>query len=325
LSLAVHPGGEPTLDQLDQLLQTVRSLKIDWIAAVGGGSVLDVAKAAAGLAQALKPAATYFDGAPIETEPLPFLAAPTTAGTGSEATVNAVLIHPGDHRKKSIRDPRWMPRCVILDPNLLIGCPPPVIADSGMDALTQAIEAYASRYATPFSDGIAVEAISLLHRYLPVVFKGCATDDDRLGLLTGSYLGGMALSLARLGVVHGIAHPLGSLFSIPHGRICALCLPLALDLNRPTLGDKYDRLSGLLGADAVTAIQQRLADFSIRSPLEGVDISDSLEFIVKETLASGSSQANSKTVTRTDVLTLLYGLGCRLPTSPSVPQINPRK
>jgi len=313
LDLSVHAGGEPTLDQLDQLLQSVRSLKIDWIAAVGGGSVLDIAKAAAGLAHARHSPSAYFDGTPIEVAPLPFLAAPTTAGTGSEATVNAVLIHPGDRRKKSIRDSRWMPRCIILDPNLLIGCPAPVIADSGMDALTQAIEAYSSRYASRFSDSVALESIALLHRHLPPVYAGSATDDDRFGLLSGSYLGGLVLSMARLGVVHGIAHPLGSLFNIPHGRICALCLPLSLEMNRTALGEKYDRLSSVLAGDAISVIRCHLSNFAIRSPLEGIEIADSLEFIVKETLASGSCQANCKTISRADVLTLLQGLGCRLP------------
>jgi alcohol dehydrogenase class IV len=296
------------------LLQSIRSRPIDWIAAIGGGSVLDLAKAAAGLAHAHQSPTAYFNGAPLEVDPLPFLAAPTTAGTGSEATVNAVLIHPGDRRKKSIRDPRWMPRCVILDPNLLIGCPAPVIADSGMDALTQAIEAYTSRYASRLSDSVALESIDLLHRHLPPVYSGAATDDDRLGLLSGSYFGGLVLSMARLGIVHGIAHPLGSLYHIPHGRICALCLPLALELNRTSLGEKYDRLSCALEGDAISVIRSHLSAFDIHSPLEGVDISDSLEFIVKETLASGSCQANCKTVTRPDVLTLLRDLGCRLPT-----------
>jgi hypothetical protein len=160
---------------------------------------------------------------------------------------------------------------------------------------------------------VALEAVTLLHAHLPAVFKGGASDKDRLGLLTGSYLGGWALSMARLGVVHGIAHPLGSLYHIPHGRICALCLPLALEMNREALGKKYHRLSNLLGVDAVSSIRSHLADFAIRSPLEGVDISDSLEFIVKETLASGSCQANCKTITRADVQHLLRGLGCRFP------------
>jgi alcohol dehydrogenase class IV len=305
----VHTGGEPTLTQLDELRATLRSARADWVAAVGGGSVMDLAKAAAGLAPSSLTSADAFDGAAIDVDPLPFLAAPTTAGTGSEATVNAVLIHPGNRRKKSIRDPRWMPRCVILDPHLLRGCPPAVVADSGLDALTQAIEAYASRHATPFSDGIALEAARLLNQHVSTVFHGRGTDADRTGLLQGSFLAGWALSLARLGIVHGIAHPLGSLYGIPHGRICAVCLPLALDLNRGPLGKKYDSLCNLFGDDATTAIRKLLKTFDIHSPLDGIDVSPQLNFIVQETLASGSCQANCKTVTREDVLNLLRQLG----------------
>ncbi len=308
-----HAGGEPTLDQLDRLRATLRAGSTDWVAAVGGGSVMDLAKAAAGLAPSSLTSAAAFDGAAIEVDPLPFLAAPTTAGTGSEATINAVLIDPRTRRKKSIRDPRWMPRYVILDPDLLRGCPAPVIADSGLDALTQALEAYGSRHATSFSDLIALEAARLLHRHLPAVFEGRGDDDDRAGLLQGSFLAGLALSMARLGIVHGIAHPLGSLYNIPHGRICALCLPPALELNRDALGIKYARLSALLGGDAAAVIRNRIQSFGIQSPLTGVDVSAALEFIVQETLASGSCQANCKSVSRIDVLSLLQQLGCRLP------------
>lgn len=304
----VHPGGEPTLDQLEQLLAFARSRPVQWVAAVGGGSVLDIAKSAALLFHATRPIADYHDGAAVEAPVLPFLAMPSTAGTGSEATVNAVLTNSQTGIKKSIRDTRCMARVVVLDPVLLRSCPPAVIAHSGMDAFTQAVEAYTSRYATWWSDQLALQASGLIATHLVPVYRG-ATGEAPLNLLLGSYLAGLALSMARLGVVHGLAHPLGAIYRVPHGQVCAVCLPYALEFNRGAIGAKYHALSHSVGEDLIQKVNACMHALSLQSPFAGQTLR-CRDRIIAETLSSGSTRANPQPITSAEIdwfLTRLFG------------------
>jgi alcohol dehydrogenase class IV len=301
-----HAGGEPTLAQLDALLADARAWRPDWIAAIGGGSVLDIGKACAGLLHAPLPPAAYHGGEAIPPAHTPFAAVPTTAGTGSEATIVTVLTDERAGLKKSIRHPTFMPRLVILDAHLLAGCPPAVVAASGMDALTQAIESYISRGATWFSDALAGEAMRRIHAALPRVVAG-AGGPDAEALLTGSYLAGLALSHARLGLVHGLAHPLGLRYHAPHGVVCAVCLPEVLAFNHAAAGDKYGVLADLLGGDPVACTRALLASLGIVSPFRGQALIDE-PAIVSETLASGSTAANPRAVSEDDVKTMLARL-----------------
>ena len=265
--------------------------------------MLDLAKAGAGLLHAqLKPAA-YHDGAPIAPTRVPFVAVPTTAGAGSEATTVCVLINAETGVKKSFRHPSFIARLVILDADLLAFCPPHVMAAAGMDALTQGIESYTSVGATWFSDALALKAISLIGAGLEAVYadpKGDKADD----MLLGSYLAGVALANARLGIVHGLAHPLGARYRVPHGLACAVCLPHAIGFNREAFGDKYARMSEAVGLDLLAFIRRLLARFNIQSPFAGKAIPER-EAIVKETLASGSTAANPRKVSAADVEYLL--------------------
>ena len=301
-----HQGGEPTLDQVSELSRLVRHHRAEWVAGIGGGSILDLAKAGAALAHAPHPPDRYHDGKVIEGPGLVFLAVPTTAGTGAEATMNSVLTHSATGIKKSIRSPSMMARLVILDPELLSDCPAPVIAASGLDALTQAIESYTSRHATWLSDTLALRSATLIARTLAPVFRNplSAEADD---LLTGSYLAGVALSFSRLGVVHGLAHPLGSLYGLPHGVVCAACLPHALALNRDAFGAKYADLEHVLGGDPVTQVESLLTRLGLSSPFTGKPLRDP-ERIIAETLSSGSTAANPKPIVRADVEWLLERL-----------------
>jgi alcohol dehydrogenase class IV len=299
-----HPGGEPTIDQLEDLLSAARGHGAAWIAAVGGGSVMDVAKAAAGLLDAPLPALDYHDGEPIEASAVPFIAVPTTAGTGSEATTVSVLTNSAACMKRSIRHPSFMARCVILDSDLLRGCPAPVIASAGMDALTQAIESFTSRHATWFSDVVALKAVEMINTALPAVYENEGNREAAAALLEGSYLAGISLSNARLGVVHGLAHPLGVRYHQPHGVVCSVCLLPALNFNRAAMGAKYDALAAVLGADPVTRVAALMEAMKIVSPFAGQDIIDR-DGIVRETLASGSTAANPRSVTEADVEELL--------------------
>lgn len=301
-----HHGDEPTLRQVSDLIGIARLHKAEWIAGIGGGSILDLAKAAAALVHAPHPPVHYHDGGAIPDSGLVFVAVPTTAGTGAEATLNSVLTNEATGVKKSIRAPGMMARVVILDPGLLATCPPAVIAASGMDAFTQAIEAYTSRHATGLSDTLALKAVQLIHTHLPAVHRNPDSPEAE-ALLTGSYLAGVALSFARLGIVHGLAHPLGSLYHLPHGVVCAACLPYALELNREASGPKYDALCVAVGDDLLNCTRDLMRTLSLSSPFRGKALQEK-ELIIREALASGSTKANPKSITRSDVEWLLEKL-----------------
>ncbi|MCX7591975.1 MAG: iron-containing alcohol dehydrogenase [Kiritimatiellae bacterium] len=301
-----HEGGEPTVDQLEALRCFARGHAPQWVAAVGGGSVLDLGKGCAGLLDAPLPVEAYHDGEKIPRSAIPFIAVPTTAGTGSEATPVVVLTNPRRLLKSSFRHPSFMPRLVILDADLLANCPPEVVAASGMDALAQAIESYVSRHATWFTEQLSLEAIRLILGSLEDVYRG-RNGDKRQNLLVGSFLAGVALANARLGVVHGLAHPLGVRYRVPHGLACAACLLPVLEFNRPVLREKYRRMCEWAGGDITDAIGQLMAALEIRSPFKAGSLTDE-EAIVAETLASGSTAANPRPVTRQDVLNLLAGI-----------------
>lgn len=264
---------------------------------------MDLAKAGAALINATEPITRYHDGAPLPDTGLAFIAVPTTAGTGAEATLNSVLTNEVTGVKKSIRAPGMMARVVILDPSLLAGCPKGVIAASGMDALTQAIESYTSRNATWLSDTLSLRAISLIANHLEPVWRDSEAPSAE-PLLIGSYLAGVALSFARLGIVHGIAHPLGTLYDLPHGVVCAACLPHAVKLNRDAFGAKYDVLGEAMGGDLQDAIRKLMNRLDMTSPFTGKSLREK-DMIIQEALASGSTKANPKLITRADVEWLL--------------------
>ena len=298
-----HPGGEPTLDHLEALLDEARGRRVEWVAAVGGGSVMDVAKAAAGLLQAPLDVRAYHDGADIPASNVPFIAVPTTAGTGSEATMVAVLTQAATGVKKSIRHPSFMARCVMLDPELLRSCPPSVVAASGMDAFAQALESLLSRKATGITLPWSTRACVLIARNLPRVYGGWDVAAAR-DLLIGSYLAGLALSNARLGLIHGLAHPLGARYHQPHGLVCAVCLPPVLAFNAAVSAGRLEALHAALGRDPADVVSSLIESLRIRSPFAGRAIVDR-EALIAETLASGSTTANPREVTAEDVACLL--------------------
>ena len=297
-----HAGNEPTTADIDALRRRLQNTRPDWIAAVGGGSVLDLAKAAAALLDSSLPTADHLAGAPIPGSRLPLLLAPTTAGTGSEATVVAVMTDPARDLKASIRHPSIMPRVVILDPALLASCPPPVVAASGLDAFVQAVEAHTSRHATDFTRLFSGLASQRIAASLSPVFHG---DFSRAAeLLEGSYLAGIALSHARLGLVHGLAHPLGCRYHAAHGLVCALCFPAVLHLNRDGSRAPLQSLTELLGNDPETLTRDWLAEFSLSNIFSGQPLV-ARDAIIRETLASGSTKANPRDVTAGDVEAVL--------------------
>lgn len=217
---------EPQIDDVDSAVAAARDVGCDVVVAVGGGSVLDCGKAAAGMLTNEGSLADYLEGIGtgrvIEQRPLPMIAVPTTAGTGSEVTKNAVLSGPG--YKKSIRH-RWLiPDVALVDPELTLGAPQQVTAACGMDALTQLIEAHLSTGASPLTDGMALRGIEAIGRGLVTCCDGPDNPRAREDVALGSLLGGICLANAGLGAVHGLASPIGALSPAGHGAVCAALL-----------------------------------------------------------------------------------------------------
>lgn len=255
--------GEPTLSVVEEGLALLRSEGCDVAVGLGGGSAMDVAKAIAGLAPLPGSVAEYHAKRPLEAPGLPFLAVPTTAGTGAEVTKNAVLIDPDGGGKNSIRRDDWFARAALVDPELTLGLPRRVTAASGSDALCQAIESYVSIGATPITDALCEDAIGRIGRSLIWACDAGEDIDARADMLYGSLMAGMALANARLGAVHGMAHPLGYLYHIPHGVLCGLLLPYVMRYNLAYATAKYARIAELLGIDVAGMHSRDAAEASI--------------------------------------------------------------
>ena len=302
-----YDGGEPTLEQVEDILQVARGHGVEWIAGVGGGSVLDCAKAAAGLLDAPGAVADYHAGRAIDARGVPFLAVPTTAGSGSEATMVAVLSDPEKALKRSIRAPHFIARAAFLDGTVMRDLPRAQAAHSGMDALVQAIESFCSRNHTRLTDQFAREALQLiLENLLP--FCHDRTDEKVAhAMLMGSYLAGLALSGARLGVVHGLAHPVGIHTGLGHGLVCAIALPHVLRFNRASDPARFAELDACCGGSIDTCVADMMAALDIPDHLSHAFPEDP-EPMLNEILASGSTAANPRAVSRDDALQLLRAM-----------------
>ncbi|HEY6919498.1 MAG TPA: iron-containing alcohol dehydrogenase [Tabrizicola sp.] len=232
-TLALPCAGEPTLADLEAALAVAREHRPDWVCALGGGAVIDLGKALAALVPAPDGPMTHLEvagkGLPLRTDPLPFVAIPTTAGTGAEVTKNAVIAVEG--RKVSLRDDRMVARLAIVDPALTDGCPKAVTLASGLDAVTQVIEPYVSVKATPYTDALTRPAIGSGMAALMQLMQGeDAEARDRMAWV--SLCGGLALANAGLGAVHGFAGVIGGMTGAPHGAICGALLGPVLQVNR---------------------------------------------------------------------------------------------
>jgi alcohol dehydrogenase class IV len=222
--------GEPSPEVVDAVVRQIREDLPDCsaVVAIGGGSVIDCGKATAAAVTKTGRVADYLEGVGTQKPPgttLPVYAVPTTAGTGSEATKNAVLSSVGTGGfKKSLRHDRFVPVRAVLDPTLYVGCPDPISRAAGLDAVTQLLESYASSEATPFTDVLVVQGLRLAGSALPRIVNGTAGVDDWGRMAYAAYLGGVGLANAGLGVVHGIASPMGARRDIPHGVVCGLLI-----------------------------------------------------------------------------------------------------
>ena len=228
-------AGEPDTEVIRRAVDTARTDRIDAVVGMGGGSAIDAAKAMAALMTNPGDLSDYLEvvgqGRPLRRPPLPCIAIPTTAGTGSEVTANAVLRSSVHGVKVSLRSAEMLPRLAVVDPQLTVGLPPPVTAASGMDALTQLIEAFVSRHANPLTDGICREGMRHAASGLLRAFAQGSDLEARTAMCLASLFSGIALANAKLGAVHGLAAPLGGRLGLPHGLVCAHLLAPVMAAN----------------------------------------------------------------------------------------------
>lgn len=224
--------GEPTTLVINRGKELAIENKTDVVIGIGGGSVIDSAKGISGLVTNGGIVQDYHAGKRSFDKPgLPFIVAPTTSGTGSEVSNNAVIIDPARGIKQSIRGDKMMAHIVILDPELVLSCPKKYTAFSGADALVQSIEAFVSKSSNYLSDIFAIESIKLLLPSLPKVVNDLLNIELREKMMLGSFLDGLAFATSKLGAVHGFAHPIGVKHKINHGLICGLLLPYVMKYN----------------------------------------------------------------------------------------------
>jgi alcohol dehydrogenase class IV len=229
-------SGEPSPETIDSAVKEFAPGSVEAVVAVGGGSAIDCAKAIAAMLPLREPVTPYLEGVGTKTHPgktLPFIAVPTTAGTGSEATKNAVISKVGRPGfKKSLRHDNFTPTCAIVDPELTLTCPPQVTAACGMDAFTQLLESYVSPQSSPVTDALALSGIQrMASALIPASTHRADAIELRSALAYAAFLSGITLANAGLGIIHGLASPIGGLVPIPHGVVCATLLGEACRIN----------------------------------------------------------------------------------------------
>ena len=265
-------AGEPTVVLALEATEQARSFGADLVIGMGGGSVMDTAKAIAALLANPGDPYDYLEvigrGLPLANPAAPVIAIPTTAGTGAEVTRNAVLASPEQRVKVSLRHASLLPRVALVDPLVTYDMPPAVTASTGLDALTQCLEPFVSHLATPLTDGFCREGMSRAARALLRAFRDGQDLEARRDMALASLCGGLALANAKLGAVHGLAGPIGGMFDAPHGAVCARLLPAVMEANvralqerapdSPALG-RYAEIASILTGNAGASVADGVA------------------------------------------------------------------
>ena len=304
--------GEPSVETVRNGTALARAEGCDVVVAIGGGSVIDAGKAIAAILANGGDPLDYLEvigrGQPLRKPSAPFLAVPTTAGTGSEVTRNAVLASPEHRVKASLRSAGMLPRVAVIDPELTLSLPRPITASTGLDALTQLIEPYVCNRANGMTDLFCADGMRRAAAALPLVWDHPGDRGARREMAWASLLGGLSLANAGLGAVHGFAAPIGGMFPAPHGAVCAAVLPHAMAINIEALRSRdpesgalrrYDEVARLLtgdphanagsGAVHVAALCRKLEIPPLRT--YGVTDSD-IPLLVEKAAKASSMKAN---------------------------------
>jgi alcohol dehydrogenase class IV len=249
---------EPTTNLVKKGAEQARGAQRNLVVGIGGGSVLDTGKAIAAMLTNKGELEDYLEvvgkGQPLTGPPVPYIAVPTTAGTGAEVTRNAVLAVPQHGVKVSMRSPLMLPRVAVVDPVLTYSMPAAVTASTGLDALTQVMEPYVSNKANPLTDGICREGLTRAARSLKRAYENGSDAQAREDMSLASLFGGLALANAGLGAVHGFAGPLGGMIHAPHGVICARLLPHVMEVNVRALQSRASDSAALKRYDEIAQI-----------------------------------------------------------------------
>jgi alcohol dehydrogenase class IV len=317
--------GEPSVSLVCEGVELARRELCDLVIAFGGGSAIDAGKAVAALVTNPGDPSDYLEvigkGLPLQNPSLPFIAIPTTAGTGSEVTRNAVLASAERRVKVSLRSPLMLARLAVVDPELTLDLPPAVTARTGLDALTQLIEPYVSSRANPLTDGFCREGLHRVSRSLRRAYQSGNDLAAREFMSLASLLGGLALANAGLGVVHGFAAPIGGMFDAPHGAVCAALLPHGMAVNiravraRAPEGEtlrRYETVARLLtgkpdalAEDGVEWVRQLCRDFQI-PPLRSYGIEDKdVPALVEKASQASSTKGNPISLTMDELQEVL--------------------
>lgn len=316
---------EPDIGDARRAAELGRDFGAEFVVACGGGSALDLGKAAAALVQAPSDVLEYLEviggGRTLSSPVLPCVAIPTTSGTGSEVTKNAVLSSPEHRVKVSLRHDDMVPRLALVDPELTHSLSPRVTAETGLDALTQCLEPIVSRQATPLTDALAFEGLTRGGRSLLQAVRHGEDAAAREDLSLCSLLGGLALANAKLGAVHGFAGPIGGRFESPHGAVCAKLLPLVVEVNVRALRERepnspvlprYTRVAQVLTGDAEATIEEGIAWLdSLTKELGIVPLSsygmtqEDLPELVRQSARASSMKGNPIELTQPELTEIL--------------------
>jgi alcohol dehydrogenase class IV len=265
-------SGEPTIPRVEEGVKAAKEAQCDFCIAFGGGSVLDAGKAIAALMTNPGPVTQYLEvvgnDRPLANPGAPCICIPTTAGTGSEVTRNAVLVSPEHRVKVSLRSPDMLPTLAVVDPELTFSLPPSITASTGLDALTQLIEPFVCNAKNSLTDAICREGIRRASLWLPLACSEGQNAQARENMALASLFGGLALANARLGAIHGLAATLGGMFPIPHGVICARLLPIVMHANLRILRSQSRSSTELIAYEEVAQLLTRRPSAEAE---EGVD------------------------------------------------------
>ena len=313
---AVEP--DPSIQVATKAAEMAKNVKANVLIALGGGSAIDTAKSAALLVTNGGYLKDYAGVNKVVKPILPLIAVPTTAGTGSEVTIFAVMSDPEKQEKFTISGALIAPAVAVLDPLLTLKLPPSVTAFTGMDALTHAIEAFTSSIAQPATDALALSAIKLVLKHLPVAVGRGDNIKARDGMLQASLLAGIAFNNAFLGLAHAIASPLGGHFHVPHGLANAVMLPYVMEYNLPTAVRRYAEIGCALGLQAVgdtpravaektvAAITQLARDINIPEKLSNIGAKEELlPLVARDALKSIQLKFNVRNASEKEILALL--------------------
>lgn len=312
--------GEPTFLEVEAGAKAISETGCDGLVAMGGGAVLDTAKAMALLAACGGELSSYAGVDKFPKSGIPMVAVPTTAGTGSEVTRVTVLTDPATHAKLMISDRKLIPRAALIDPSLTVGAPPKVTASSGLDALTHAIEAYVSRKANPLTDVLALSAIRGLVWALPRAYADGKDVEARTAAAIGALEAGLAFTNASVALVHGMARPLGVVFGVPHGMANAMLLPTVSAWSVGAAPARYKDVAVALGvntegmeeaaaaAAGIEVVRTMCSELGIPGlgayGIDRAELEKNAPRMAQDALASGSPNNNPRVPSADEIVSL---------------------